>query len=68
VAPVIEREFGVRDPPGRVWHILRAMGWRPQKPERQARERDEEAIQAWRKQEWEEVKKSPRRTDGPSFS
>lgn len=46
VAPVMEREFGGRDHPGRVWYILRAMGWRPQKPERRARERDEKAIQA----------------------
>lgn len=68
VAQVIEREFGVRYHPGRVWYILRAMGWSPQKPERRARERDEKAIQAWREQEWEEVKKNPRRRDGPSFS
>lgn len=65
VAQVIEREFGVRYHPGRVWYILREMGWSPQKPERRARERDEEAIQAWRTEEWEQVKKSRRKTDGP---
>ncbi|MBO9370776.1 MAG: winged helix-turn-helix domain-containing protein [Chloroflexi bacterium] len=66
VAQVIEREFGVRYHPGRVWYLLRGMGWSPQKPQRRARERDEEAIRTWRTQKWEEVKKSPGRTAGPS--
>lgn len=68
VAEVIEREFGVTYTPGHVWHILRSMGWSCQKPERRARERDEEAIATWRKEEWEEVKKSPAPTAGRSSS
>lgn len=59
VALVIEREFGVRYHPRYVWHILTAMGWSAQKPERRARERDEEAIAAWRIEGWAKVKKSP---------
>ena len=49
VAQVIEREFGIRYHPAHVWRILRAMGFSYQKPERRARERDEEAIRRWRK-------------------
>ncbi|RME32913.1 MAG: winged helix-turn-helix domain-containing protein [Thermoflexia bacterium] len=45
MAQVIEREFGVRYHPRWVGCILREMGWSPQKPERRARERDEQAIQ-----------------------
>lgn len=66
VALVIEREFGVRYHPRYVWHILIGMGWSAQKPERRARERDEEAIAAWRTAGWAEVKKSPTTMVGPS--
>jgi len=68
VAQVIQREFEVQYHPGRVWYLLRGMGWSPQKPQRRARERDEEAIRTWRTQKWEEVKKSPGRTAGQSCS
>ena len=59
VAAVIERHFGVRYNPGYVWYILRSLGWTCQKPERQARERDEKAIEQWRRQDWPRIKKSP---------
>ncbi len=52
IALVIEREFGVRYHPRYVWHLLTAMGWSAQKPERRARERDEAAIAAWRREGW----------------
>lgn len=57
VAKVIERRFGVAYHPGHVWYILRGLGWSAQKPERRARERDEEAIEAWRKHDWPRIKK-----------
>lgn len=66
VAQVIERHFGVKYHPGHVWKILRAMDWSPQKPERRARERDEEAIQQWRKEDWPRIKKKPSEKDGAS--
>ena len=44
VSEVIHRRFGVRYDPSHVWHILNALGWSAQKPERRARERDEQAI------------------------
>ena len=59
VTEVIEREFGVKYHPGHVWYILRDMGWSTQKPERRARERDEEAIAQWREEGWAQVKKKP---------
>ena len=66
VAEVIEREFGVKYHPGHVWRILRGMGWSCQKPERRARERDEEAIRQWREKKWVQVKKKPATTAGAS--
>lgn len=59
VAEVIERQFGVSYHPGHVWRVLRGLGWSCQKPERRARERDEEAIRRWRRVEWPRIKKSP---------
>lgn len=59
VAEVIERTFGVRYHSHHVWTILHGLGWSCQKPERQARERDEEAIRRWRQQDWPRIKKSP---------
>jgi transposase len=57
VAEVIEKHFGVSYHPGHVWRVLRSLGWTNQKPERRARERDEEAIAAWRAGEWPRIKK-----------
>jgi len=57
VAEVIAVNFGVEYHPSAVWHILRAMGWSCQKPERRARERNEQAIATWRQMEWPRIKK-----------
>lgn len=58
VAEVIEKRFGVTYDPSGVWHVLHRMGWSCQKPERRARERNEEAIVQWRKKDWPRIKKS----------
>ena len=58
VAEVIHRRFGVRYDPAHVWRILNTLGWSCQKPERRARERDEERIARWQKQDWPHLKKS----------
>lgn len=57
IAWLFERVTGVRYHPGYVWQILRDMGWTCQKPERQAKQRDEAATQHWVKETWPEVKK-----------
>jgi transposase len=59
VAEVIARTCGVRYHPAHVWRILRGEGWSCQKPERQAKERDEAAIQRWRTERWPHIKKRP---------
>lgn len=61
VAEVIAVTFGVQYDPSQVWRILRAMGWSCQKPERRARERDEEAIARWRREDWPRIKKRPKK-------
>jgi transposase len=58
IAEVIRREFGVsyhRDHIGRLMHSL---NWSHQKPEKRAIERDEEAIDRWKRKDWPRVKKT----------
>ena len=57
VAEVVAKHFGVTYDLSGVWHVLRRMGGSAQKPERRARERDEQAIATWRKKHWPRVKK-----------
>lgn len=63
VADVIQQHFGIGYSESNVWHILRRMGWSCQKPEKRARERDEDAIVRWRKHDWPRLKK--RQTQRP---
>lgn len=57
IGELIHKLFGVRYHEAHVWWLLRRMGWSCQKPARQAKQRDEEAIQRWRKVRWPAVKK-----------
>jgi transposase len=60
IAQLIEQHFGVsyhRDHVGRLMHTI---GWSHQKPERRALERNDEAIQRWKRTQWPRVKKTPR--------
>ncbi len=61
VAELIAVTFGIEYHPSGVWHILRSLGWSCQKPERRARERNEQAIATWRQQEWPRIKKRPKK-------
>lgn len=61
VAAVLKKQFGVHYDASGVWHVLTRMGWSCQKPERRARERDEEAIAAWRESDWPRIKKRPKK-------
>jgi transposase len=57
VAEVIRRAWGIRYHVDHIGRLLRSLGWTPQKPERRARERDEDAIRRWVKVEWPRIKK-----------
>lgn len=66
VAEVIAKQWGVTYHPGHVWYLLRGLNWTAQKPERRARERDEQAIARWRAEDWPRIKK--RATKRPQHS
>ena len=60
VAKVIRRDFGVTMHPTTVLRLLGRMGWSAQKPKRWARERDEAAVETWRRVTWPHIKKGGR--------
>jgi transposase len=60
IADLIARRFGVHYHPDHVGRLLGQLGWSHQKPERRALERDEAAIERWKRTTWPRVKKTPR--------
>jgi transposase len=57
VAAVIQERFRVAYHFNHVGRLLHALGFSPQKPLRRARERDETAIERWRREDWPRIKK-----------
>jgi transposase len=57
VAIVIRREFGVSYHPAHVSRLLKALHHSPQKPQRRANQRDEQAIEHWKQKRWPSLKK-----------
>jgi transposase len=55
VAQVIERKFGVHFHPRYLNEWLTARGITPQKPQTVPRERDDDAIQRWRRHQWPRI-------------
>jgi transposase len=60
VARVVARTTGVRLSVAATWRLLVGrLGWSLQRPERQAKERDEQAVARWVADEWPRTKKAP---------
>jgi transposase len=57
VADLIWRAYGVRYHVDHVGRLLHGLGFSPQRPERRAMERDEEAIQQWVGEDWPRLRK-----------
>lgn len=60
IAALIEKKFGVRYHRDHVGRLMHALGWSHQKPARRALERNEAAIEAWKRKAWPRIKKTPR--------
>jgi transposase len=59
VGALIERQYGVKFSQTHIWRILGGLGFSVQKPERRAIERDEDAVQVWKRKTWPALKKKP---------
>ena len=61
VRALVAREFGVEYSNSGGWELLRSLGFSPQKPEKRATQRDEQAIVQWKRKTWPALKKKRRR-------
>ena len=59
IGAVIERLHGVRFSQGPVWRILGSLGFSPQKPEKRAIERNDDAVRRWKRSTWPAHIKKP---------
>jgi transposase len=59
IGVLIERQYGVKFGQTQIWRILGGLGFSVQKPERRAIERDEDAVQTWKRKTWPGLKKKP---------
>jgi transposase len=59
IAQLIQRRYQVDYHVDHIPRLMRTLGFSVQKPERQARERDEAAIQDWVARTWPRLKKRP---------
>lgn len=57
IADLIEKMTGVKYHYCYVWELLTKLGWSHQKPERAAKQRDEEAIARWKVERWPQIKR-----------
>jgi transposase len=64
IGALIERQFGVKFGQTQIWRILGGLGLSVQKPERRAIERDEDAVQTWKRKSWPGLKTKPAARDG----
>jgi transposase len=65
VAKLIKERFGVEYSTGHMWYLLRRLGFSAQRPERRALQRDEQAIERWKRKRWPALKKTPHADDKP---
>lgn len=58
IAELIRREFGVSYHRAHVGRLMHSLNWSHQKPQKRAVERNEEAIEGWKRRDWPRVKKT----------
>jgi transposase len=58
VAELIERAFGVSYHRDHIGRLMASLGWSYQKPEKRALQRNEAAIEEWKRKEWPRIKKT----------
>jgi transposase len=58
IATLIRRRFGVAYHRGHLARMLHELGFSPQKPRPIAREQDSEAVDRWRREDWQRIKKT----------
>lgn len=65
VRRLVKERFGIEYSTGHMWYLLRRLGFSAQRPERRALQRDEQAIERWKRKRWPALKKTPHAEDKP---
>jgi len=60
IADIIYKKFDVIYHRDHIGRLMKSLGWSWQKPKKRALERDEEAIESWKREKWPQIKKTPR--------
>jgi transposase len=68
IAALMQLAFGIWDHPRHVGRLCQVIHWRPQKPARRARQRDEAAIARWREDTWPAIQKGRKPSSSASSS
>ena len=58
IAEIIQKNFGITYHRDHIGRLMASLGWSYQKPEKRALQRDEMAIEEWRRTQWPRVKKT----------
>ena len=62
VGVVVKRLHAVKFSETQIWRILGSLGFSPQKPDKRAIERNEDAVRNWKRNTWPALKKKPGET------
>jgi transposase len=57
IGALIEAKTGVSYSIGYLWHLMHRLNWSCQKPDRRAKERNQQKIDRWVAEEWPRIKK-----------
>lgn len=57
IGAVIEAKTGVSYSIGYLWHLMHRLNWSCQKPDRRAKEHNQEKIDHWVEEEWPRIKR-----------
>jgi transposase len=60
IAELIEHNFAITYHRDHIGRLMASLGWSYQKPDKRALQRDEQAIQEWKRKEWPRIKKTLR--------
>lgn len=68
ITDLIYEDYKIRYRPRSVWHLLHALGFSCQRPEKKSRERDEKEIKEWKLKKWPAILKKGLHSRQPSVS
>lgn len=64
VRMLVAKQLKVKLSEPQIWRVLKAIGFSSQRPARQARQRDAQAVEHWKRRTWPRLKKTPKNKAG----